>query len=95
MGKEPEFIQYLDSEKAIAYGRKKDIEAAVKKATKEVKEKVTKKVTKEVTKEVSKQKDIETAKKMLKETSDISFISRISGLSKKEITNLKSCNKIN
>ena len=64
---------YFDTEKAMEFGRKMAIKEALEKNTKEV----------------SKQKDIETAKKMLKETSDISFISRITDLKEEEIKKLK------
>lgn len=76
LSKNPDLVRYIDDEAAMRFGHQKDIEDAVEKATKEV------------TKEVKKKKTIEIAKKMLDENADISFISKVTGLSENSIKNL-------
>jgi len=73
----PDLVRYIDDEKAMEFGHKQDIEEAVEKATKEITEKVTEEVT------------LRNARKMLEEHIPLKTISKVLGLSEKEINKLK------
>ena len=73
---DPEMVQYIDVEKGMELGRKKDIKEAAKKAAKKA------------AIETEEKTRIETARKMLKDNLDIDSISKYTGLSKEEIKKL-------
>lgn len=77
---DPEMVQYIDVEKGMELGRKKDI--------KEAAEKAAKKAAKKAAIETEEKTRIETARKMLKDNLDIDSISKYTGLSKEEIKKL-------
>lgn len=69
----PDLVRYIDDEKAMEFGHKQDIEIAYEEGHNSGKRSAL----------------IETAKKMIEEKIDISTISKICGLTKKEIEKLK------
>lgn len=83
-----ELLFYYDREERMLHDAKRKVEDELTKKFKEQLEANAKEVTKEVTKDVTEKTTLDMARKMKQEGADLDFISKVTGLSLKDIENI-------